>query len=183
MFLERWCTDLDFDSEVKTLVPVWLYLPDLPKRVFSRRAIVAMAKHIGTPLLADTSSLALDSSLCARVKVLCDMASPIADGIQVEVNGFQFWQRFHLPRPCAKCKLLGHSALACASSNPIQGPNQGPRRSRGRSRSRRFPAASPDQGATARGPDLTAESNKANSDLGNMENEGRGNSNTVEDIV
>lgn len=105
------------------------------------------------------------------------------------MNGFQFWQRFELgdlnllegggPVLNVSCLATRHwpALHQILFKVPIKAPD-GPVVGLGR-----FPAAFPDQGATARGPDLTAESNKANSDLGNMENEGKGNSNTVEDIV
>lgn len=132
LFLERWTPNFDFSSEVKTKVPVWLLLPDLPKSLLSRSVVIALAARVGDPILLDSASLAIGSSRCARVKVLCDLAAPLLAGSRIVVNGFSFWQRFQFggfTKPCASCGLIGHSHLVCSK---LRSEAQ-----RGRSRSRR----------------------------------------------
>lgn len=142
LFLEPWVAGFDFSSEVRSLVPTWVYFPHLPKRLFSRSSLIALASIAGRPLLLDPSSSNPSSSLCARVRVLCDLASPLPDGISVEVKGFSFWQAFRfgsLPKSCSLCGLMGHSPVVCPlHEKPAHAPNVAvipP--SRGRSISRR----------------------------------------------
>lgn len=134
LFLECWSKNYDFSSNVSTLVLVWLYLPELPKKLFSRKAVIALASRVGTPLVVDMASLETNSSLCARVKVLCDLAALMLGGFQVEVNGFFIWQRFRYGsflKPCSTCELLGHADSICAAKQP--GPTSW---NRGHSKSR-----------------------------------------------
>lgn len=142
LFLEPWCAGFDFSSEVRSLVPTWLYLPNLPKRLFSRAALIALASLAGRPLLLDSSSYNPANSLCARVKILCDLSSPLPDGASVEVKGFSLWQSFRfgmLPKSCSRCGMLGHSPTVCslvAKPTPAANSSDIPL-DRGRSKSRR----------------------------------------------
>lgn len=119
IFLERWEPNFNFNSKVKTVVPVWLLLPDLPKKLLSRSAVIALAARVGRPLMLDSSSLAGDSRKCVRVKVSCDIAAPLLEGFNIVINGFSIWQRFRyagFTRPCARCGLIGHTIATCAST-------------------------------------------------------------------
>lgn len=142
LFLEPWKADFDFSSEVRSLVPTWLYLPNLPKRLFSRSSLIALASLAGRPLLLDSISSNPANSSCARVKVLCDLSSPLPDGASVEVKGFSLWQSFRygiLPKSCSRCGLMGHSPAVCTMiANPAPAANSsGLPLNRGRSKSRR----------------------------------------------
>lgn len=155
LFLERWTPCFDFSSEVKTKVPVWLMLPDLPKSLMSRSVVIALAARVGDPLHLDSASLAAGSSRSARVKVLCDLASPLLAGSRIVVNGFCFWQRFQyggFTKPCSSCGLIGHSHLVCSKMR-FDAP-------RGRSRSRRERRSST-KGAKSRRPSTVLPGNDA----------------------
>lgn len=119
LFLEHWTPNFDFNSKVQTLVPIWVLLPDLPKKLLSRSAIIALAARVGKPIMLDADSLATENQNCVRVKVRCDIAAPLLEGFRIEVNGFRIWQRFRyggFSRPCANCGLIGHSNNTCPST-------------------------------------------------------------------
>lgn len=132
LFLEKWTANFNFDSEVQTRVPVWLHLPDLPKSLLSRKAIIALASMAGEPIGLDPASLRIESSKTARVKIWCDLASPLLQGSRIVINGFTVWQRFQFGgfiRPCNNCGIIGHAPSIC--------PDIVPERPRGRSSIRR----------------------------------------------
>lgn len=139
LFLEKWEQDFNFNSRIKTMVPVWLLLPDLPKKLLSRSAIIALAARVGRPLFLDSSSLDVGSRKCVRVKVNCDIATPLLEGFNIVINGFSIWQKFRyegFTRPCAKCGLIGHSTVTCSGNNAVE-PRGRSVVSRGRKRSSR----------------------------------------------
>lgn len=162
LFLESWSADFDFSSEVRSLVPTWLFFPNLPKRLFTRNSLIALASLAGRPLLLDSASTSPASSCSARVRILCDLASPLPDGASVEVKGFSFRQNFkygNLPKSCPLCGVLGHSPAVCNSKvTPASGPSSSiPPLFRGRSKSRRRRRA-------ARGQDFEIQASEIHKD-------------------
>src|SRR5436190_11003823 len=118
MILKQWTPASTFDTDVLSSLPLWIRIPSLPLKIWSKQAISEICSAIGKPIQLDSLTAKHERLLYARVLVeISTSNSPPAD-IDVIIEGTQYKLSIEyewIPPHCDRCLSFGHTADTCNS--------------------------------------------------------------------
>ncbi|KAL0298137.1 UNVERIFIED_CONTAM: hypothetical protein Sangu_3159500 [Sesamum angustifolium] len=125
MRIFKWSPTFNPNHE-SSIVPIWISLPELPAHLFQKDALFAIAKHIGTPKIADSTYNKSNLSK-ARVCVEIDLLKPTLEEIDIQICGVTIVQKIEyeqVPHYCSLCNHIGHQESECYSKGNAPKPKQ-----------------------------------------------------------
>lgn len=126
LVLQRWDPDSNFEHQRLTSLPLWVRLPLLPLRFWSKEAMAAIGSMLGVPLMMDTPTTKGTRLEYARlcVEIGLDFAYPTSVPLfNASTNLMEYitveyeWK----PTPCIHCQTYGHLEEACMASHLAKG--------------------------------------------------------------
>lgn len=115
--LKRWTEGLELERDLLSSVPIWVRMPSLPLKLWSRDIISRIASLMGKPLFMDRATTMGDRIDYARcfIDIKAGFPFPNKVSIQVEEGELQDIDIEYewIPPACAKCKSFGHLDTLC----------------------------------------------------------------------
>src|SRR5436190_21273487 len=140
MILKQWTPASTFDTDVLSSLPLWIRIPSLPLKIWSKQAISELCSAIGKPIQLDALTAKHERLLYARALVEVSASKPPPSEIDIIIEGTEYklpieYER--IPPHCDKYFSFGHVAASCIStqiwvpksSNPSQNVNDLPKTS------------------------------------------------------
>ncbi|XP_030444252.1 uncharacterized protein LOC115666717 [Syzygium oleosum] len=111
MILQQWHPGLELKQGQHEALPVWVRLRSIPYALWSASGISAVASAIGKPLYVDLQTEQMKRISFARVCIEIKASQPLADSVDVMLNGtlrpikVEYEWR---PKACETCGIFGH---------------------------------------------------------------------------
>ncbi|KAL4304140.1 hypothetical protein GQ457_10G010950 [Hibiscus cannabinus] len=115
--VQPWSRSFSTSEKHPSHVVVWVRLPGLPYRYYSKALFRRIAAIIGTVVKVDYNTQAGDRGKFARLAIMVDLNAPLVPCIGID--GFvQKLEYEGLQQICYGCGIYGHSKESCPKSNP-----------------------------------------------------------------
>lgn len=123
--LRDWNPDMDIDSMAFNTRRMWIQLPKLNYRFWSRKNLSKLASYIGVPIVMDRLTTSSSRLSFARILVEVSVDAELPDFIPVtHLDGFESQQALiyeHTLPKSSRCGFIGHSINECRKKDkPIQ---------------------------------------------------------------
>ncbi|KAH7848965.1 hypothetical protein Vadar_010951 [Vaccinium darrowii] len=110
----------DEAEEIQTAV--WIRFPNFPLEYYYEKNIFRIARRLGRPIRADSTTVETDRGRYARVCVEIDLSKPVKSRVLIEGKIYRV-EYEHIPIMCFGCGRVGHRRDQCTWSNK---PNPSP---------------------------------------------------------
>src|SRR3954466_660782 len=87
MILKQWTPLSTFDKDVLSSLPLWIRIPSLPLKLWSKQALSEICSAIGRPIKLDGLTAKNERLLYARVFVEIPAATPPPSSIEIIIEG------------------------------------------------------------------------------------------------
>src|SRR5436189_3336841 len=87
MILKQWTSASTFDRDVLSSLPLWIRIPSLPLKLWSKKAISEICSVIGRPIKLDPLTAKKERLLYARAFVEISAATPPPTSITIYIEG------------------------------------------------------------------------------------------------
>src|SRR5436190_22347069 len=87
LVMKQWSPTSTFDREVLSSLPLWIRLPSLPLKLWSKKAISEICSAIGRPIKLDALTAKNERLLYARAFVEISAATPPPASINIFIEG------------------------------------------------------------------------------------------------
>jgi hypothetical protein len=84
MYLNRWMLDFDPESDIPSVVPVWVCLPHLPLHCWGDDTLKCIGNSLGKYI--DKSKPKMSMYACARISVEVDLEKGLLEAIKLSLD-------------------------------------------------------------------------------------------------
>ncbi|KAL4360801.1 hypothetical protein GQ457_04G012650 [Hibiscus cannabinus] len=119
--VQPWSRYFSTKEEYPSQVMVWVRLPKLPYRYYTKSLFRHIAASIGTVVRIDYNTTEGKQGRFARLAIVVDLQKPLVSGIIIDGQR-QDIEYEGLPEICFKCGKYGHLKDVCGVT-PVAGPN------------------------------------------------------------
>ncbi|GAB2278371.1 hypothetical protein Dimus_013056, partial [Dionaea muscipula] len=123
LIIRRMPPFFNFAKEGRSLMPIWVVLPNIPLQLMRRECLEVIGSQIGTPIMTDKLTHTLERVSFARMLVEVDLSQPMISDIVIKLPGniihTQLIKYEKRPLFCSQCWSIGHDASKC---NKMQSP-------------------------------------------------------------
>ncbi|XP_039047520.1 uncharacterized protein LOC120188041 [Hibiscus syriacus] len=112
--VQQWSRTFSTSEKHPSQVIVWVRLPGLPYRYYSKAIFRRIAMVIGQVVKIDYSTNSGERGRFARLTVLVNLNKPLIPCLKIN----EFWQKIEyegLQQICFQCGIYGHSKEVCGS--------------------------------------------------------------------
>src|SRR5436190_21684519 len=129
MILKQWTPASTFDRDVLSSLPIWIRIPSLPLKVWSKKAISEICSAIGKPIQMDSLTAKHERLLYARALVEVSASKPPPSTIDVIIEEAEYKLPIEyewIPPHCDRCFSFEHITadrncfLACVPKSGMQ---------------------------------------------------------------
>ncbi|GAB2302585.1 hypothetical protein Dimus_036590, partial [Dionaea muscipula] len=121
LIIRRMPPFFDFAKEGRSLMPIWVILPNIPLKMMRREFLQVLGSQIGTPIMTDKLTHTMERVSFARMLIEIDLAKPIITEIPIKLPGniIHIQQIKYEKRPhfCSSCWSIGHISSNCSIAN------------------------------------------------------------------
>ncbi|KAL4353660.1 hypothetical protein GQ457_06G023040 [Hibiscus cannabinus] len=118
--VQPWTREFSTDQVFPSHVLVWIRLPGLPYRYYTKALFRRIAAVLGRIVKVDYNTVAGDRGKFARIAVLIDLTKPLRSCLGID-DFMQHLEYEGLHNICFQCGLYGHSKEMCGVSSGEQG--------------------------------------------------------------
>lgn len=110
--VQAWTPEFNPTSDEITTTPVWVRISNLPVNFYHKEILMGIAKGLGKPHRADTTTLNLERARFARICFEVNLRKPLKG--TVLINGERYFVSYEgLTNICARCGMYGHLVHKC----------------------------------------------------------------------
>lgn len=118
LILKKWSPASTFDRDVLSSLPLWIRIPSLPLKIWSRQALSEICSAIGKPIQLDALTANHERLLYARAFVEISASKPPPSQVDIIIEGITHKLPIEyewIPPHCDKCFSFGHVSANCHS--------------------------------------------------------------------
>lgn len=104
------------EDEENTLIPLWVYLKNVPMNMYSWEGLSFITSAVGVPDHLHPETIACTNFEIAKICVKADVSKPLLKKIDYRINGEDVTVEFlypWLPNRCDNCGKWGHLEAKC----------------------------------------------------------------------
>lgn len=110
----------DEAEEIKTAV--WIRFPNFPLEYYYEKDMFRIAKRLGRPIKADSTTVETERGRYAKVCVEVDLSKPLKSRVLIEGKIYRV-EYEHIPVMCFGCGRVGHRRDQCSWAPKITPPS------------------------------------------------------------
>ena len=87
MILKQWTPASTFDRDVLSSLPLWIRIPSLPLKIWSKKAMSEICSAIGKPIQMDALTTKHERLLYARALIEISASKPPPSSVDIVMEG------------------------------------------------------------------------------------------------
>lgn len=126
LVLQRWTPDSNFEHQRFTTLPLWIRLPLLPLRFWSKEAMAVIGSLLGVPIMVDAPTAKGNRLEYARLCVEIDLDFDYPTEVHIFNSSTKLMEIIKVeyewkPSPCTHCQTFGHLEDTCVARHLAKG--------------------------------------------------------------